>query len=99
MRATTWPSIRAKRPKTKDGSPPFGGWPTSQGRSHSVTRMKTYLYKYSTRCNPFYRGTRNVPGRDEVVEGGIEDRDKDAHEPFEDLRGEVKDTTVTLSKT
>ena len=64
-----------------------------------MNKMKTYLYKYNTRCDPFQKGTRNEPGKDEVVEGGIEVRDEDTHKPFDDSKGKVQDATVNLNKT
>ncbi|KAJ8425337.1 LOW QUALITY PROTEIN: hypothetical protein Cgig2_030496 [Carnegiea gigantea] len=60
--------------ETEGGRPPSRGQPTSQGRSHLTSRMKTYLYKYNTRCNPFRKAREVYLRKTKYVEGGVESR-------------------------
>jgi len=83
--------------ESEDGGLPLRGQPISQGLSHSMNKMNTYLYKYNTQCDSFRKARGMYLERGRRVEGDIKDRDEDTHRPFEDSEGGDEDVTVSLN--
>ena len=81
----------------EDGSPLLKGQPICQGPSYSMNKMKTYLYKYNTRCDPSRKPREKYLERGCKVKGGIKDRDGDTYRRFEDSMGGDEDAIVSLN--
>jgi len=80
--------------ETKDDGPQFRGRPIPQERSHLMNKMKTCLYKYNTRCDPFRKTRETYLEKGWRIKGGVEHRDEDTCKPFEDPKGGDEDATV-----